>query len=105
MEVLSYFFLGATLPWGSWPASEVPTLGERLHRAVVGDGQRAVVGSGSLGQTELRGTASGQGQRPAPLSPGGLCKVPLRWAPGSLSHTGLFIHWLLSPYFLSGTSG
>lgn len=97
----SVTFLSATLPWGSWPASEVPTLGgECPAEPWWGMGRGRWLGPGSLRQKELRGSLR-SGSEACPPSQEGM-QGPAAGPPREASHTGLFIHWLLSPYFSQG---
>lgn len=101
MEVLSYFSrchpaMGLLASFrGAHPG------GRAFHRAVVGDGQREVVGSWVFGADRTQRDSLRSGAEARPLSREGLQGSAVG-PPREASHTGLFIHWLLSPYFSQG---
>lgn len=99
MEVLSYL---------SWyhPAMGLLASFRDAHpgrrasrRAVVGDGQWEVAGPWVFGADRTQTDSLRSGTEARPPSREGL-QGPATGPPKEASHTGLFIHWLLSPFFL-----
>lgn len=67
----------------------------------MGDGQREMVGPWVFEAERTQRDSLRSGSEACPPSQEGM-QGPAAGPPREASHTGLFIHWLLSPYFSQG---